>query len=67
MAREKQDYRLNLEILNTMFPDQVMLTEQQAMKVTGYKDRRTLRKHIGNCFVGYRVSKAALARWMCGE
>ena len=67
MAREKEDYRANLEILNTLYPDHVMLTEQQAMQVTGLLDRRTLRKHLGNCFAGHRISKAALARWMCGE
>lgn len=67
MAREKEDYRANLEILNTLYPDHVMLTEQQAMEVTGYKTRTTLRKHLGDSFVNYRISKAALARWLCGE
>lgn len=67
MPREKQDYRPNMEILNTIFPNCAMLTERQAMDVTGYKDRRTLRKHLGNCFANNRISKAALARWMCGE
>ena len=67
VSREKQDYRANLEILNTLYPEHAMLTEQQAMEVTGYKDRRTLRKHLGNCFANNRISKAALARWMCGK
>ena len=67
MAREKEDYRANLEILNALYPDHIMLTEQQAMEVTGYKTRTTLRKHLGDSFVNYRISKAALARWMCGK
>ena len=66
MARELQDYRANLEILNIRFPQHDMLTEEQAMEVTGYKTRSTLRKHLGVCFAGKRISKAAMARWMCG-
>ena len=67
MAREHIDYRPNLELLNTRFPGCDMLTEQQAMEVTGYKTRATLRKHLGSSFVNYRISKAAMARWMCGK
>lgn len=66
MGRELRDYRINLEILNTRFPQHDMLTEQQAMEVTGYNTRTTLRKHLGVFFAGRRISKAALARWMCG-
>jgi hypothetical protein len=67
MAREHIDYRANLELLNNRFPECDMLTEQQAMEVTGYKTRTTLRKHLGTSFVNYRISKAAMARWMCGS
>lgn len=67
MAREREDYRPNMEILNVRFPDHDMLTEQQAMEVTGYKSRTTLRKHLGASFANHRISKAALARWMCGK
>lgn len=67
MPREKQDYRANLEILNMLYPNQAMLTEQQAMEITGYKDRRTLRKYLGESIANHRISKVALARWMCGE
>lgn len=67
MARECADYRPNLEILNSRFPEHDMLTELQAMEVTGYKSRATLRKHLGAAFNGKRISKAALARWMCGK
>lgn len=67
MGRELQDYRPNLEILNNRFPLHDMLTVQEAMEVTGYKSRNTLRKYLGNVFVNNKVSKAALARWMCGK
>ncbi len=66
MAREKQDYRENIQLLNERFPQHDMLTELQAMEVTGYKTRSTLRKHLGQSFTGKRISKAAMARWMCG-
>lgn len=66
MGREHPDYRANIEILNNRFPQHDMLTEEQAMEVTGYKTRSTLRKHLGLCFAGNRISKAAMARWMCG-
>lgn len=67
MGRELQDYRSNLEILNNRFPLHDMLTVQEAMEVTGYKSRNTLRKYLGAVFVNNKVSKAALARWMCGK
>lgn len=67
MGRELIDYRSNLEILNTRYPDHDMLTELEAMEVTGYKSRITLRKHLGGVFVNHKISKAALARWMCGK
>ena len=66
MGRELINYRENIEILNNRFPQHDMLTEEQAMEVTGYKSRNTLRKYLGIYFVGNRISKAAMARWMCG-
>ena len=66
MARELLHYRENIEILNNRFPEHDMLTEEQAMEVTGYKTRSTLRKYLGRYFTGRRISKAAMARWMCG-
>ena len=68
MAREKQDYRPNIELLNTLFPGSAVLTEEQAMQAIGCKDRRTLKKHLGECYTSNnRISKTALARWMCGS
>lgn len=64
MAREKEDYRANLEILNARFPDYDMLTIDDIMKVTGFKSRDTIRKYFK--LVNNRISKATLARYMCG-
>lgn len=64
MAREKEDYRANLEILNARFPDYDMLTIEDIMKVTGFKSRDTIRKYFK--LVNNRISKATLARYMCG-
>lgn len=64
MSRENQDYRVNLEQLNRMYPDREMLTATEVMHIMGYKSQSTVRKHVP--FVNRRVSKAALARIMCG-
>lgn len=66
MGRELDGYRENMELLNTRFPDHDMLSMEEAMQVTGCKDRRTLLKHFGNNFVNRRISKVFLARYMCG-
>ena len=66
MSREKTDYRANLEILNTRYPDHDMLTIDEIMQVTGYTSKTTIRKYLGTRMVGRRISKAALARYMCG-
>lgn len=66
MAREKEGYRDNLEILNTRFPDHDLLSIDEVMQVTGIKSVNTVRKHLGKLMVNRRLSKAALARYMCG-
>lgn len=67
MAREKEGYRDNLEILNNRFPDHDMLSVLEVLQVTGYTDRRTLFKHIGPAnWANNRLSKVYLARYMCG-
>lgn len=68
MAREKEGYRDNLELLNTRFPDHDMLTMGEVMQVIGCTDRRTLRKYIGIAnWQNDRLSKVFLARYMCGQ
>ena len=66
MAREKPDYRANLEILNARYPDHDMLTIEELMQVTGYTSRTTIGKIFGQMLVNKKISKAALARYMCG-
>lgn len=66
MAREKPDFRDNLELLNMRFPDYDMLTIQDVMQVTGYTSVNTIKKYLGKSFVNKRISKIALARYMCG-
>lgn len=65
MPREKEDYRANLERLNELYPDREMLSITETMKVMGYRTRDTARKYIP--FTNRRVSKATLARIMCGR
>ena len=66
MAREKEGYRENLELLNERFPNADMLDMNQVMMVIGCSDRRTLRRKIPQHWVGNRLSKVYLARYMCG-
>lgn len=64
MPREKEDYRNNLERLNELYPDHEMLTLPEVQKVMGYRSHTTIRKLVP--FTHQRVSKATLARIMCG-
>ena len=66
MAREKDGYRENLELINARFPDNDLLSMEQVMQVTGYTDRRTIIKYLGKYIVNNRLSKVYLARYMCG-
>ena len=66
MAREKEDFRANLEQLNRLFPEYEMLTMKDVMQVLGYTDPRPVKKYLCNSFVNGKLSKAALARYMCG-
>lgn len=64
MSREREDYRNNIEQLNRLYPEKEMLTEAEVMQIMGYKSRVTAQKYVP--FVNHRVSKATLARVMCG-
>ena len=66
MSRENECYRENLEILNARFPDHDMLTVDEVMQVLNCKSPKTVRKHLGDRFVNGKLSKSALARYMCG-
>lgn len=65
MPREHEDYRNNLEQLNRLFPDKEMLTAADAMMVWGVTSVNTIKKYVP--FTNRRVSKATLARCMCGR
>lgn len=66
MGREKDGFRENLELLNNRFPSHDMLSMEEVMTVTGYTDRRSLKKYLGQHFANNRISKVYLARYMCG-
>lgn len=66
MGREKEGYRDNLEILNNRFPDHDLLSIEEIMQVTGIRSMTTVRKYFGKMMANKRLSKAALARYMCG-
>ncbi len=64
MGREPIDYRNNLDQLNKRYPEKEMLSIREVMQIMGYRSTNTARKHIP--FVKGKISKAALARIMCG-
>lgn len=66
MAREKEDYRANLERLNELFPDHEMLSIKETARVMGFQTERTVKKYVPFKGPGLTISKAALARIMCG-
>ena len=66
MGREKEGYRENLEMLNNRYPDHDMLSIEELMQVTGYSSKATVRKYFGKMLVNKKISKATLARYMCG-
>ena len=66
MAREKEFFRDNLELLNSRYPDHDMLSYDEVKQVMGWVDTRTVKKHLSKHIVNERVCKPALARYMCG-
>lgn len=66
MAREKEDYRANIEQLNRLFPEREMLTIPETMQILGYGSKNTVKKYLGAKMVNGKISKVALARYMCG-
>ena len=62
MAREKEDYRANIEQLNRLFPEREMLTIKEVMQILGYGSPNTVKKYLK--FVHGKISKATLARYM---
>lgn len=68
MAREKPFYRENLEILNARYPDHDMLSPSEVAVVMGWKTPNTTRKYLtGMINEAGKVSKAAVAQYMCGR
>ena len=67
MPREHPDYRNNLAILNERFPDYDMLDAKDVMAVYHYTSMNTVKKNFPFDEKTKKISKAALARIMCGE
>ena len=66
MAREKEFYRENLELLNARYPDHDMLSFDEVKTVMGWTDTRTIKKYFGKYITCEKISKTALALYMCG-
>lgn len=66
MAREKEGWRDNLEILNDRYPNHDMLSFFEVKEVMGWTDTRTVKKYLGKHIVCHRISKVCLAKFMCG-
>lgn len=59
MAREKELFRDNLQILNEAFPDKFLLDSTEVSKFTGL-ERHTVKKKFN--FNGRYITKTQLAR-----
>lgn len=66
MAREKEDFRDNIEQLNRLFPDYEMLSIKDVMQVLNVSGVNTVRRRFGDKMVHGKLSKVALAKYMCG-
>jgi len=64
MAREKTDFRPNMERINEIHPDGEMLRIKDVQKITGWSIN-TAKKYVP--FKDGWVSKATLARVMCPD
>lgn len=68
MARERQDYREILRLIQEQYPGRLTVTIQEACKITGVKDRRRLLKDraFPARMIGgkYAISITALARYL---
>lgn len=67
MSREHPDYRLNMELINDQYPEGATLTINEVMGVTRIRTVATVRKHFRKHIVCGKVSKAVVARFLCGE
>ena len=65
MPREREDFRLNLERLNELYPDKEMLTIHDVMRVMGFSRDVTVKKYVP-LTRSKQVSKVTLARIMSG-
>ena len=65
MPREREDFRLNMERLNELYPEKEMLSIREAMQVMGFQRDVTAKKYIPFTR-SKQVSKVTLARIMSG-
>lgn len=65
MAREKEDYRSNIEQLNRLFPHHEALSLEEVAQVMNCSTK-TVRRNLGHLMVQRKIMKTALARYMCG-
>lgn len=66
MAREKPDYRQNLELINSVYPGKVALTYLEISRLFGYSKVTAQRKwgsHFNKICSGVPVT--TIARLMC--
>lgn len=67
MAREKEDYRDNIEQLNRLFPNYEALSLEEVAQVMNCSVK-TVQRHLGHLMVHNRkkIMKTKLAKYMCG-
>lgn len=66
MAREKKEYRYNIEQLNRLFPDHEALSLNEVARVMNCHPK-TVQRNMGHLMIRRKIMKTALALDMCVE
>ena len=62
MPREKEDFRIILELINNKYPDKFLLSAKEVSEFLGISVRTVYRRFK---FEGQGISKVKLARLLC--
>lgn len=64
MAREHEDLRILVEMMEPFAPDTLVVTQKVAMKILGIKKAETFKRNYPNLAKMEAINKVALARAM---
>lgn len=65
MGREHPDYRDTIELINEVFPGVGALKVEEVAQFLNVSTK-TVKRKLGDRFIGNRLNKVVLAKYMCG-